>query len=1039
MRLNRFISPTAFAVALAIGSVHAAIAPSEHEIDIDLSVLKHAADDQQLHPYIVQIKGKTGIEKAAELGELLPARQNVTQGLNRYNAASASLQQYNKKLTEFHQRLAAQSGGSEVLYSYTHTFNGYSAKMTAQQAEMLKHHANVVGVWRDEAQQLDTANTPAFLGLTGPDGQHTLGIKGDDVVIGIVDTGIWPEHPSFADDGSYGPLAGWAGACDTGEDEAFSCNNKLIGARYFKNTFETVYDLQPGEFVSPRDADNHGSHTASTAGGNENVTAVFNGTDVATISGIAPRARIAAYKACWNSSYVSPEGVAERGCFYGDTMAAIDQAVADGVDVINYSIGGSLTDLTTLAAAAKLRAAQAGVFVAVSAGNSGPAAETVGTPAPWVTTVAASTYTGFSVASGIEITMGPLSGIYRALEGAQSKPLSETGDVIADVIVAVPLDGCSALTNPAAISGQFALIQRGGCSFDIKLDNAQAAGAVGAIVYNNSPASPIVMGGSSTTLTIPAVMISQADGSAINAEVSSGATVEIKLSPSVFVNDVPEVGNIMAEFSSRGPNIASFDVIKPDITAPGVKILAAASSQPMLSAPGRDFVYLQGTSMSSPHIAGMAALLKGEHSNWTPAMIKSALMTTARQNITKEDGTTPADPFDFGAGHAVPVQANNPGLTYDIENFDYYAFLCGIGNSTFVLNSSGFSCAAFEAAGYLTDPSQLNLPSIGIAELGSAQTIYRQVTDVSGTASSYNLTVNAPSGTTVTLLTENASGDLAPGSTVNVPANGSATYALVFTPISGAPLEQWQFGSLTLSNGVNNVRSPIAIKLVSPELITAPEEINGVIKANRGRYTFPVLMNYSGRTSTSVSGLSEPFGSSATVSQDTDRIFSFNEAGLGTHIFVIPEDVRVLRFSLYEALSTVPEADLDLYVYRCIAFSCSPVGTSLRAGGNEEVTLRDPLPANNSANGDFYIVWVHGYDLLGSASANYTLPYWVVAEDEGNVRIAASTRAINTRYNNITIMSTGLTASPFPYLGVIKFHDEDGVEQANTFVELTAQ
>src|SRR5690606_6780729 len=143
--LNRFISPTALAVALAIGSVHAAIAPSEHEIDIDLSVLKHAADDQQLHPYIVQIKGKTGIEKAAELGELLPARQNVTQGLNRYNAASASLRQYNKKLTEFHQRLAAQSGGSGVLYSYTHTFNGFSAKMTAQQAEMLKHHANVVG------------------------------------------------------------------------------------------------------------------------------------------------------------------------------------------------------------------------------------------------------------------------------------------------------------------------------------------------------------------------------------------------------------------------------------------------------------------------------------------------------------------------------------------------------------------------------------------------------------------------------------------------------------------------------------------------------------------------------------------------------------------------------------------------------------------------------------------------------------------------------------------------------------------------------
>lgn len=1038
MRLNQFISPTALAVAMAIGGAQAELAPSPHEVDIDLSLLKQAADDQQLHAYIVQIKGKTGIEKAAELGELLPARQNVTQGLNRYNSTSFSLKQYTNKLTEFHQQLASQAGSDKVLYSYTHTFNGFSAKMTAQQAEMLKHHANVVGVWRDEAQQLTTANTPAFLGLTGPEGQHTLGIKGDDVVIGIVDSGIWPEHPSFADDGSYTPLAGWSGACDTGTDAAFSCNNKLIGARYFKNSFESTYTIQPGEFISPRDADNHGTHTASTAGGNENVTAVFNGTPVATISGIAPRARIAAYKACWNSSYVSPAGVNERGCFYGDTMAAIDQAVADGVDVINYSIGGSLTDLTTVAAAAKLRAAQAGVFVAVSAGNSGPTAETVGTPAPWVTTVAASSYTGFSITNGIEVTSGPLSGVYLAVEGAQSRPLSATGDVIANVAIGEPLDACTELTNPEAISGQFALIQRGTCSFDIKLTNAQAAGAVGVIVYNNSAAAPSIMGGSVTGLTIPAVMITQATGNAINSEVSAGNAVEMKMSPNVFVDDVPEVGNIMASFSSRGPNKASYDVIKPDITAPGLKILAGASSQPMLSPPGRDFIYLQGTSMSSPHIAGMAALLKGEHNDWTPAMIKSALMTTARQNVTKENGTTPADPFDFGAGHAVPVQANNPGLTYDIENLDYYAFLCGLGKNSFVQNASGFSCASFESAGYLTDPSQLNLPSIAIAKLAASKIIYRTVTDVSGSASSYTVSVNAPAGTTVSVLTENASGNLVPGSVVNVAANGKANYALVFKPVSGAPIEQWRFGSVTLSNGVNNVRSPIAVKMIAPELITAPEKVNGTLKANRGRYTFPVLMNYTGNTSTTIAGLSAPYGSSATVNQDADASFSFNEAGMGSHRLLIPEGVSAVRFSLYEALSSVPEADLDLYVYRCIALSCTQVGTSLRVGGNEEVTLRNPLPANDAAAGSFYMVWVHGYDLKGAASADYILPYWIVLDDEGNTRIAASSRAINTRYNNITIMSNGLTASAFPYLGVVKFHDNEGTEQATTLVELTA-
>src|SRR5690606_26052011 len=347
----------------------------------------------------------------------------------------------------------------KLIYSYTHTFNGFSAKMTAAQAEALRNHPNVEGVWRDEAQQMTTSNTPAFLGLTSsPDGLHTLGVKGEDVVIGVVDSGIWPEHPSFADDGSYAPLSGWNGTCDVGEDPEFSCNNKLIGARYFKSTFETVYEIQPGEFISPRDADNHGTHVASTAGGNEVVTAVFNGTPVATVSGIAPRARIAMYKACWNSDYVSPEGVNERGCFYGDTMAAIDQAVADGVDVINYSTGGDRTNLTTVSAAAKLRAAQAGVFVSVSAGNDGPTASTIGTPAPWVTTVAASTYDGFSIANGIEVTAGPLQGTYIAVEGVTSVPLSQTGDISADVVVAEPLLACAELTNAAEIAGKFALI-----------------------------------------------------------------------------------------------------------------------------------------------------------------------------------------------------------------------------------------------------------------------------------------------------------------------------------------------------------------------------------------------------------------------------------------------------------------------------------------------------------------------------------------------------------------------------------------------------
>ncbi len=1033
MRFNRMISRTALAVAVAVGAAHATTLANPYEVTIDPAQLQQSsADETDTAPYIIQVKGKSGVERAEELGELLPARQSVSQALNRYNAGSARLLSYTNSLTALHQHLAAQAGSAGLMYSYTHTFNGFSAKLTAAQAEALRSNPNVVGVWRDEAQQLTTANTPAFLELTGsPEGLHTLGVKGENVVIGIVDSGIWPEHPSFADDGSYGPLAGWAGACDTGADAAFSCSNKLIGARYYKNTFESVYQIQPGEFISPRDADNHGTHVASTAGGNAGVTAVFNDTPVATVSGIAPRARIAMYKACWNSNYVSPAGVNERGCFYGDTMAAIDQAVADGVDVINYSIGGSLTDLTTLAIAAKLRATQAGVFVAVSAGNDGPGAGTIGTPAPWVTTVAASTYSGTSIANGIEVTAGPLQGTYIAMEGATSRPLSDTGDITADIVVASPLEACSSLANAAEIAGKLALIQRGTCTFDIKLANAQAAGAAGVIVYNSDASTPIVMGGTGS-FTIPAVMTTLAAGSAFNTEVSSGGTVTVKMSASVFVTDVVEVGNVMASFSSRGPNLASFDVIKPDITAPGVKILAGASAQPMLAAHGNSFAYLQGTSMSSPHISGMAALVKDANPNWTPAMIKSALMTTARQNVSKENGITPATPFDFGAGHAVPNKATHPGLTYDIDNFDYFAFLCGIGNSNFVQSASGFSCDAFVAAGYNTDPSQLNLPSLAIAELSGVETLYREVTEVSGSASVYTATVEAPTGVDITVLT------VAGANTLAVPANGTAVYGLRFTPNQNAVIGQWAFGAITWSDGVHSVRSPIAIKVVPPELIDAPATITAAVPAKAGRVTFPVMMNYSGVTSTSIVGLNAPAGSSRTIPQDPDSTFSFNEPGLGLHTFEVPAGTRVLRFSLYEALASVPGADLDMYVYRCIASLCTAVGSSTRVGGNEEVTLRDPAPADNGAAGNFYLVFVHAYDLLGQATVNYTMPLWIVGADQGNTRLAVSTRAIEGRANIITVQTSNLTASPFPYLGVVSFKGDNGLEQATTLLEVTA-
>lgn len=1020
----------AVAIAASFGASHAMA--NSYEVKLDASKFSVAGADEQVRSYIVQVVGKTGIEKAADLGELTPASQLVSAALNQYNSESRQVKAHNNSLTRLHEQLAEQYGAEGLLYSYTHTFNGFAARLTGEQAENLRRHPDVIGVWEDVPQELQTAKTPALLGLTGPGGQHTRNIKGDGIVIGIVDTGIWPENPSFADDGSYSLPERWRGECDAGEEApAVTCNNKMIGARYFKESFESVYPIQPGEFISPRDADSHGSHVAATAAGNAGVQAVIGGVRQGTVMGIAPRAHIATYKACWNSDYVAPDGTAQRGCFFGDTMAAIDAAVADGVDIINYSIGGSLTDLTTLAAAAKLRATEAGVVMAVAAGNSGRnnTMETVGTPAPWVISVAAS---GFTLNS-IQASSPSINGRLSAVEGTATRSLDLTGAVSGDVAIASPLLACTPLTNAAALQGKVVLIQRGVCGFANKIANAQAAGAKAVVVYNNAAGNPIAMGGSNPNNVIPAVMINLADGTRINNAVVAGETVTLTLDPSF-------VSNSMADFSSKGPNRAVNDIIKPDITSPGVNILAAATPATFTKPAGNDFTYMSGTSMASPHIAGMAALLKQQHPDWTPAMIKSALMTTAGQDVTKASSSVLADIWDFGSGHSQPVLAATPGLVYDTTASDYFAFLCGIGRAAFVLDQSGRSCEAYTAAGYSTESAQLNQPAIGVGTLINSRTVVREVTDVSGMTSVYTPTIQAPAGVDVTFKTLNSTGQLVPATSLEVPANGKAVYALTLTSNANAVFNRWSFGSLTLSDGVHKVRSPIAVRPIEPQLIEAPANITTQVPARSGRVTFTVDMKYSGATSARLVGLSQAMGSSGAATQDADGTFAFNEAGLGLHFFTVPAGTKVARFSLRNGLSSVPAGNLDMHLYRCTGWSCSFLTASTADSSNEDIVLNNPAPANNQAVGDVYLAFVHAKDLKGAASANYTLAYWVV--DQANAATSAmhtSTRANKDRSNVVTVTTRALVPGGLPYMGVATFLDNRGREQDSTVLEVFAR
>jgi len=1003
--------------------------------------------------YIVQMKGAAGIRKAREVGELLPSNQLVSVANNSYQPDTALMKAYTSKLREKQEALAAKFN-SNIIHSYAHTFNGFSARLTEKQVQSLRSQPEVANVWEDELHIPATANTPTFLGLQNASGTglHNLGVQGEDVIVGVLDSGIVPEHPSYADDGSYSDptTIGWTteDSCDEGSESdagTFVCNNKLIGARYYNQSFSSVYDVRYdlGEFESPRDADGHGTHTSSTAAGNAGVSASLSGTDIGQVSGIAPRARVAMYKVCWNSSYVSPEGVNERGCFFGDSMAAIDQAVIDGVDVLNYSIGNS-PNLNTPVYNASLAAAEAGVFFAASAGNDGPGASTTSNIAPWITTVAASTYDGVVPLIGLQtevsidgVEQDPLFSINAAITPEPAEGLS------GQLVTIQPIQACNAdgaITNPDAIAGNVALIARGTCNFSEKILNAQGAGATAVLVYSDAR-TPIAMGGDGTGITIPARMITNADGLSL-ANTLETSSVSVTFSNAGTTIEENVVGNTMASFSSRGPNTTPQDIIKPDITAPGVQILAGTTPT-QLDIPGNvqgeTFAYLQGTSMSSPHIAGIAALIKGENPTWTPAQIKSAMMTSARQNLTKEDGFTPADAFDFGAGHADPLPALTPGLTYESNINDYLAFLCGQDLPSVVANygDGTTSCEDLVVAGFSTDASQLNYPSIAIAELITTKTITRTVTNMTNDAGVYSVVVNAPQGINATVKTFDSAGVETPSSSLEVDANGKASYAIEFTKGTGFVPDEFAFGEVVLTGSDGTVvRSPIAIKATADVKVVVPESASVTLK--RGRASIPVEMLFSGRVSMDYAGLELPSLFEGVALEDPDQSFDFQE-GLSTAWFpYVFEGTKVLRINLLDSLVSAPGTDLDLYVYRCIDFSCAQVGSSLNGGSDEEVLIVNPEPASPAdGEGAFYIIFTHAYSTAGNAEVSFSQPSWFVDSTAGT-RMSMSTRAVKGRFNSLRISTSG-TVSGGLYMGGVTFYNDEGVAEGTTVIEAVAQ
>lgn len=680
------------------------------------------------------------------------------------------------------------------------------------------------------------------------------------------------------------------------------------------------------------------------------------------------------YKACWN----------DAGCYVSDLTAAIDQAVADGVDVINYSIGSNTPALLGSDDIAFLFAANAGVFVATSAGNAGPGYGTVGSPAsvPWVTAVGASTQNRTFQGS---VTLGNNAPYYGAsvTGGTDVLPLVDSEDAGSELCIPGDLD-------PAIVASKIVLCRRGAIARVDKSLAVYVAGGAGMILYNAYDTQTQ----NTDNHWVPAVHINNTDGLAIKDYIdAAGGNATAHITGGEFTTiDAPW----MAAFSSRGPDMVAMDIIKPDVTAPGVNILAANSPTAFIGAPGQLFQSIGGTSMSSPHVAGLGALLVQAHPDWSPAMVKSALMTTAYQDVMKEDGITPADPFDIGGGHVAPNPATDPGLAYDAGFFEYLGFLCGSTNAV----SPGF-CAYLDSLGIPFDASDLNLASIGIAELAGYQAVVRTVTNV-GPAGTYKVKVDAPPGVDVVVTPKR----------LKLAAGESATYEVKFTTTRRAVLNEWAFGSLTWSDGPHSVRSPIAVR---PVELAVPGEVFGM--GTDGSLDYDVIFGYAGNFAAEPHGLVPADAQPDNVVDDpANDINTALGTGVGVtfHFVTIPADTEYARFSLFDDCTDGAD-DLDLYIFGPDTAGFPYVGGSGSGTSAEEVNLVAPAPG-------LYIAVVHGWQTDGP-DANYTLFAWALGADTaGNMTVTAPSNATLGATDTVTVDWAGLAADT-KYLGSITHHN----------------
>lgn len=712
-----------------------------------------------------------------------------------------------RRLRERQDRVLASVGDPTVLHRWTTALNGFAARLGTIQVKSLRADARVALVERSTVQRT-ASDIAAPLGLAPPWLRlQTPADAGDGIVVGLVDTGIWPENPAFAglpqqERGRSVELPGFRGACAEAERwAADDCNDKIVSARWFVDGFGADR-VAAHELLSPRDVTGHGSHTASTVAGEAGVDVRIGPHRFGPSAGVAPGARLAVYKACW----AAPDP-ADDGCATADTVTAVDRAVADGVDVLTYAVTGS-SDPRDTVSRAFLGAAQAGVFVAAAAGNDGPGPATVDHAAPWVTTVGAATHRTY--AGGVRLDDGTvLEGTMVSDRRVEDALLVHGRDLAA--AGASPQEAARCETgslDAARAAGVVVVCDRGRVPRVDKSAAVAAAGGAGMVLADTEPDSV-----EADVHAVPSVHLSVDEARRLRTLLRTDEAPRVTLRPGV---DRAPPEPRLSWHSARGP-VPAAEVLKPDLVAPGASVLGAVAP---LAPDGSLWDLRSGTSVGAAHVAGLAALVASRHDSWDASRIRSALTTTA-DPLAGSGGPTAE-----GAGHVDPGQLLDPGLVLQASGWSYRRFLDG------------------ELAG-----RDLNTPSVVVEDLVGETVATRRLTNVGGTPGSYSARVEGLEGFDVVVRPRAFT--LSSGQTRRV--------RIVLRPTPEASVRRHTTGSITFTGLRHAVRLPVVLRAAA---VQAPDVVRAEVgdrrvtvrgRSGTGRPARPVVVGLAGAAPTGLS------------------------------------------------------------------------------------------------------------------------------------------------------------------------------------------